>query len=130
MSDKPKKLVLDYSKWRCGDSGKNKLGEGPVALCNSLGFMCCVGQWSLQIGADENEIMDKGEPHEAGIKHPLFTVVDDDPRLEYKEVHATAFTSRAIGINDDEDSTPEYKIEKLKDLCTEEGIELEVINKP
>lgn len=123
MDNKPEKLILDYSKWRCGADGENKLGEGAVALCNSLGFMCCLGQWSLQLGADQDEITDKGEPHEAGIEHPLFTYIDDG-------AHATVFTSEAIGINDDESSTPEYKIERLKELCKVEGIELEVINKP
>lgn len=123
MENKPEKLILDYNKWRCGGDGVNKLGEGAVALCNSLGFMCCLGQWSLQTGADENAIMDKGEPHEAGIGHPLFTYFDDGLR-------ASIFTSSAIGINDDESTTPEYKIERLKELCKEEDIELEVINKP
>jgi hypothetical protein len=124
MNNKPEKLVLDYSKWRCGGDGENKLGEGPVALCNSLGFMCCLGQWSLQIGADENAIMDKGEPQEASIVNPLLTIYDGEC------LHASTFSSEAIGINDDDTTTPEYKINKLRELCLIEGVKLEVTNQP
>jgi len=30
-----KQLTLDYSKWRCGTEGKNKLGKGATELCNN-----------------------------------------------------------------------------------------------
>jgi hypothetical protein len=123
MNNEPEKLVLDYSKWRCGGDGTYKLGEGGVALCNSFGYMCCLGQWTMQTGADENSIMDKGEPQEAGIVHPLFTYIVDG-------IRPSIFTSEAIGINDDPDTTPEHKIERLKELCLKHGIELDVTNKP
>jgi hypothetical protein len=50
--DKPKKLILDYSKWRCGMDGANSLGDGETALLNDKGFMCCLGMFGKQCGID------------------------------------------------------------------------------
>jgi hypothetical protein len=41
--EKPKKLILDYSKWRCGDDGEFKVGKGVTQLKNDEGFYCCLG---------------------------------------------------------------------------------------
>lgn len=122
--NKPEKLILDYSKWRCGEDGPNKLGEGIVALKNDEGFMCCLGMWSLQLGASEDEILNKGEPNEIGTLIPLFTEIDDDARL------STNLSCICIGINDREETTPDEKISELKTALGIEGIQLEVINKP
>lgn len=132
--DKPKKLILDYSKWRCGgDNGQNKLGDGTVALLNKEGFMCCLGQWHLQLGATMEELLDNGEPNE--LKEAIFPFsyededdYDDDGAC--KRLRNTGLSGCAIGINDDSDTTPEEKIKALTKLLAFEGIELEVINKP
>lgn len=116
--DKPKKLILDYSKWRCGGDGENKLGDGYTELLNKYGFACCLGQFSLQLGLYEDDILGRGEPCECNTDIPLF--VEDDG----------VFVMRAININDDSDTTPEEKIEDIRDLLNGKGIELEVINKP
>ena len=126
----PEKLILDYSRWRCGGDGKNKLGDGIIGLLNDQGFMCCLGQWCHQVGATDEQLLNLGEPHEAGVDNPLFTVTEYDDGVNYKELYPTKFTKEAIGINDDEDTTPSQKIEKLKTLCEETGIELHIINIP
>lgn len=116
--DKSKKLILDYSKWRCGDNGGNKVGEGVTELLNEYGFMCCLGQFGLQLGLFEDDIYGRGEPCECKTDIPLF--VEDDG----------VFVMRAIGINDDPDTDPDDKISSLSNLLKAKGIELEVINKP
>jgi len=123
--DKPKKLILDYSKWRCGENGPNKVGEGCVRLLNLEGFSCCVGQWSHQLGASTEETRHRFEPDEIDTLIPLFAYydLDDDKR-------STKLTNDCIGINDDPDTTPEEKITLLRDRLAKEDIELEVINKP
>lgn len=55
--DKPTKLILDYSKWRCGGNGKYKLGEGEERLLNKEGFMCAEGQWHMQLGATKGQLL-------------------------------------------------------------------------
>lgn len=119
--NKPDKLILDYSTWRCGGDGPNKLGTGIVALLNGDGCMCCLGQWSRQLDVTDDELMDKGEPSELDTLIPLF--VEDGKRN-------TGLAIEAIGINDDSETTPEYKIIELTRLLATEGILLEVINKP
>lgn len=141
--DKPKKLILDYSKWICGEGGPHALGKGAVCLKNEQGFMCCLGMWSLQCGASEDELLDKGEPNEIDTLIPIFA---EEVMYEYEEFntetgedeihkesdgkYTTKLALSAIYINDDKDTTPEYKIIQLKELLASEGIELEVINKP
>lgn len=122
--NKPEKLILDYSKWRCGEDGPNKLGEGIVALKNDQGFLCCLGMWSLQLGASEDEILNKGEPNEIGTLIPLLAEVDEDTR------RSTDLSFVCIGINDREETTPDEKISELTEVLALEGIKLEVINKP
>lgn len=122
--DNPKKLILDYSKWRCGEDGPNKVGEGPVRLLNPEGFSCCLGQWCHQLGATKEETINKWEPDEIMTLVPLFAHYEDDVK------RSNRLSDECIHVNDDPDTTPEEKIEKLKKRLAKEGIELEVINKP
>ena len=121
---KPKKLILDYSKWRSGRGGINKVGEGPTTLLNSLGYMCCLGQWCQQLGIPDNELRGKQLPDGLNI---------EVKPLNYKStgiIFNSNFSEQAITINDETKSTPDEKIMLLNNLLASEGIELEVINKP
>jgi hypothetical protein len=129
--DKPKKLILDYSKWRCGGTWDHQVGDGDVALLNAQGFMCCLGQWHRQCGISDSDLLDKGEPNELPEQTDLFSFESDwNPQGECIEIKNTNLSERAICINDAEDTTPEEKINLLTKLLETEGIELEVINKP
>src|SRR5688572_13973621 len=101
--EKPKKLILDYSKWRCGEDGEYKVGDGVVALLNDQGFMCCLGQFGKQMGMNDEEMLNRGEPIECNTQVPLFI----------NNNHS--FAGDAISINDDELTTPEIKIELLRE---------------
>lgn len=141
--NKPEKLILDYSKWRCGEGGAYPVGNGKTQLLNNEGFMCCLGMWSLQCGAQIDELLNKGEPNELKTLIPLFA---EEETWEFEEINpetgefekytgsdgksTSRLASLAIGINDEKETTPEHKIELLKELLSTEGIQLEVINKP
>lgn len=141
--DKPEKLILDYSKWRCGEDGPNKLGTGVTALLNDDGCMCCLGLWSLQLGASEADLLNKGEPNELDTLIPVFAeeqiykgkdfdpVTGDSIPYEFSDgKRTTELAMDAILINDETETTPEEKIVQLTELLANHGIALEVINKP
>lgn len=120
-----KKLILDYSVWRSGQEGDHSLGEGETMLLNDKNFMCCLGQFSLQLGASKKMIIDCYEPN--SIRKAI-------KGLAYRKDHGsftnTKFSDAAIDINDTVDTTPAEKITLLTALCAEHGYELEVINEP
>lgn len=116
--DKPKKLILDYSKWRCGGEGVYSIGHGDTQLLNAEGFLCCLGQFGQQCGIPDEDLLGNEEPIECCTSIPLF------------EGSGRDFVIDAIDINDSEKTTPEEKIDALMWRLAEEGIELEVINKP
>ena len=123
-----KKLILDYSKWRCGGYDYvNKLGGGYTKLLNEEGFQCCLGQFALQLDCSVDEISWKYTPDQ--IKKPieLLNFITNDELIPFG---ISYFSSKAIGINDSPHTTPLQKIALLTELCNEHNIELEVINQP
>ena len=122
MSNKITKLTLDYSKWRSGEDGPNKIGQGTTSLLNKEGFQCCLGMWCEQQGVDKSWLLDNGEPGEIEEPIPLFNA---SPYYGN-----TTLSDDCIAINDRISTTPEEKIQQLSERLAKEDIELEVINKP
>lgn len=122
-----KKLILYKSKWVCGQpdiddreatsSKENSMGVGYSQLLNVEGYMCCLGQWCMQIvpTLTKEDIFDKGEPCEI-----------EALGVEVGEYFDAGFIVRAIKINDSSTTTVEQKITDLTALCLESGYELEV----
>lgn len=128
------KLILDYSKWRCGDYDiNNQLGTGSVNLCNNEGFQCCLGQFLPQLNPaiTQEEIMRLATPaqvtEQTGKTHSLLVSNNENKGLGYWH---TPLATTAININDATDTTPSEKIASLKELFAKEGYEIEVINQP
>ena len=124
--------ILDYSTWRCGGDVDGHLGEGQTALLNEEGYMCCLGQFALQIeGVEEKNILNEGEPGELGKQYdPVFVKkeeVEYDDEYEYSN---TELADELIKINDAHETTPRYKINEIKKALKKQGHELEVINTP
>jgi len=119
MTDK-KTLTLDISKWRCGLDSDNALGKGPTKLLNKEGYMCCLGQFALQLGYSELSIKNQGMPSDIGTKSDKDHLLVDERGLE--------FSIKAAAINDDEFTTPKQKIRQLKELCEKYGYTLQVVN--
>lgn len=112
-----KPFYLSLSKWRCGEKGPNKIGDGSTMLLNQEGFMCCLGQGVKQFDASA-DIRGRFYPPSSGTKYPLF-VKDDE---------STIFSLDAVGINDDEDLTTEERVVALEFLLQGEGYRLMVVN--
>jgi hypothetical protein len=123
------KLTLDYSKWRCGKDGDKSMGKGYTNLENDEGFQCCLGQFALQLGANEEYIRNYGTPAAIRQHIPLLNKPDDYRFFSFSFKN-TDFSKDAMVINDNENTTPEQKIELLTALCLANDIELEVINLP
>lgn len=124
-----KTLTLDYSKWRSGGGFKtshNQLGIGPTALHNELGFQCCLGQFSLQLGkCSIEDILNKTMPDDLKKKIRLLNKSIGDNNYVN-----TIFSNKAVAINDDMDTTPSQKITLLRKLLKTKGLLLRVINRP
>jgi hypothetical protein len=124
------KLVLDYSKWRCGGGVDNSysLGEGDTRLLNNEGYQCCLGQWCSQIGM-HNELLGKLTPRSLH-RHIPFLTENKSRRHIDSSYPDSDLALIAMVINDNPLTTPLQKIEKLKNLLAEHEIQLEVINLP
>lgn len=132
-----KKLILDYATWRCGKKGEHALGEGDTALLNPEGYMCCLGQFSFQLKPEltKENVMNRATPaalESYGLVEGLEPFVQYIHFLDSEDGYAssTDLTIKAININDNPDTTPLEKIEALKELFSERGYEIEVVNLP
>lgn len=124
-----KELTLNYKVWRCGgtvpsSNPKNCHGEGVTALLNKNGYMCCLGQFALQLGADREEII--GRPYPTTIDKKISPLT----KVELNTIVGTAFSEIAVDINDDDSTTIPEKIKALKKLCKKYKYKLKVINLP
>src|SRR5580692_307373 len=101
-----KTLTLDYSKWRAGgDQKKTKIGKGDTFLRNKQGYMCCLGQFSLQLDPSlrKKDIMGHACPDSLGKEIPSLT--KPDPLGDGTIFNNTKLTSKAMYFNDGEDIT-------------------------
>ena len=121
------KFFLDYNVWRCGTKLDclHSLGEGSTYLLNEEGFMCCLGQWNSQCGIENNLLINQSNPsklYSLGVK-PNLLFLD-------KEGFHTKFSNEALIINDWSTTTVQEKALALKELCEDNGCELEFVNFP
>jgi hypothetical protein len=124
-------LTLDYSKWRCGgaeeiDTNTNVLGKGSTRLMNTEGFMCCLGQFALQLDFSKGEIMHEMRP--CSLRRKMGEFNRRVANGNYYE--DTKLSVDCIEINDNTDTTPAEKIKQLAALLAQNNIELKVINLP
>jgi len=125
------KFTIDYSKWRAGGDQINdsQIGEGKTGLLNEQGYMCCLGQISLQVGEKitEDDIINTFTPGAVDFSIPLLNQVDP---VEIKGYRSTDLACSAMAINDSRILTTEGRIRELKELFASEGHELDFINVP
>lgn len=124
-----KTYTLDFKKWRAGGGSmynehKNIIGAGVTKLLNSKGYMCCLGQFSLQCGFTENEIIGLDCPEELGKEWPDF-----NKKLDgfYSD---TPLANDLILINDNRYTTWQEKIIAMRAILAKHEIDLNVINSP
>jgi len=151
------KFTIDRSKWRCGGdvrlekSNDNRRGQGFTQLMNDLGFMCCLGQISVQLceskGLPIYPIIGEGKPEDVGN---MLNILEDDLEDEFRcwyEMYKEAglitledngeleglcaanseLTKLAIGINDDNSLSDEERENKLVGLFADHGHEIEFV---
>lgn len=127
-----KTLTLDLAKWRCGGNTSeptNRMGEGRTMLCNGEGYMCCLGQFAPQINPKvKDAILYTGDPYNIKINGVDIFVESLNFKNEMGSMYNTDLSIAAININDDEETTVQEKIEKLKTLFENEGYTIVVIN--
>lgn len=128
---KPKKtLVLKKSKWICGLPDKEgdrrgyTLGRGNTDLLNNKGFMCCLGQFSLQLDKSLNQcdIIGKTEPSDLDVEIPgLSNEISEGFSRYFKN---TQLTNDAIDLNDNYKITVTEKVKRLKKLFSKHGYKI------
>ncbi len=123
----PKKLVLDYKRWVCGDEkldNKCSHGTGDSSLLNKNGYMCCLGQWCRQTDK-KLKIINECAPGDLQIViHPL------SKKRGYSCIIDTKFSSKCMSINDDEHTTIAEKVRSLINECRKIKRELFLKNFP
>lgn len=115
------KLIIDRKKWRTGGDSCYKTGSGPTLLLNDKGYMCCLGFDALRKGLSKKDILNVGEPED------IFDDENDDIRNEKLNKYygeGFSWTTEAIHINDDGETTPLEKEILLTQVFDEQGIKL------
>lgn len=124
-------FTIDRSKWICGSPAavglnfnnplspiKNFHGKGFTELLNAEGFMCCLGQISLQLGCSKNEIQCQINP--SSVAALRSTILMGNYSL-------SKLSQGAIAINDCQKTSLEEKEESLIELFKEDGHTIEFI---
>lgn len=123
---KKKTLKLNYSKWRSGSDGEHKTGEGSNSFLNKEGNMCVLGQFSLQMDKKMTAkcILDVSMPSSlAGVIPGLSTMKDG-------KIVNTPLAEKAVGINDEEHTTPTEKIKQFREIFSKAGYNIKVTHRP
>lgn len=116
-------FVIDKSKWRCGELSPEsscRLGEGYTELLNDKGYMCCLGQISLQLGCTKKEIHNLTYPSDV-------TKLSVKDNILVKDGECTNLSDEAIDINDSTMLTIAEKEKRLTKLFAKEGVKLTFI---
>jgi len=115
-----KTLILDEATWRCGQDScsKNSRGYSETCLENDKGFLCCLGQFSRQIDKKIGDMVDLFEPCEINAVVSLLT------KKEGCSIVNTKLSKSAMEINDDETTTVEEKVKKLKTIFKRRGVSI------
>lgn len=124
------KLTLDLESWRCGGNAilsskklYNWLGYGPTKMLNSAGYSCCLGQFCKQLGAVDEELLEKTTPALIYTEIPPFNKYRNScSQLLFN----TDLSSKLMDINDSGITTVESKIISIKTLLKNAGVELEI----
>lgn len=123
------KLVLDRSKWICGQpwdntQKENCAGQGDTELLNDYGYMCCLGQFTPQLNPAITDEELEGSIYPSGLNKKV-KLLNYVKSLGYWV--DTKFAKAAMSINDNADTTLSEKEEALVKLCKTNGVELEIV---
>lgn len=124
----PEEVVIDRSKWVCGDIVKTVNGNkerilGSNQLLNSLGNKCCLGFSLSACGVPDDRLLNRDTPKDIaaalGLNIDPFATVNDNCGL----------SKVAVGVNDNDDYTQEYREKRLTELFAESNVKLRFVGK-
>lgn len=117
-------FIINRASWRAGLGAPagSSCGHGFTRLLNEEGFMCCLGQVSLQLGASQEEIYNYQTPAGAHVGSDILSLCGNG------KCQNTGLSIQAMNINDDVGTTLEEKENKLINLFKEYGHELRFAN--
>lgn len=116
------RFTINRATWRCGhnsDNPKNKHGWGLTHLCNTAGFMCCLGQIAEQLGLPQKSMIQIAEP--CDTRRVMAPLTQKDA---WDDLDNTILSICAMRINDDTTTTLQEKEAALIKLFLSEGHEL------
>lgn len=113
--------VIDRSIWRCGAGLENVHGVGPTQLLNSDGYMCCLGQFSCQLGVPKEDLLYQYSPRDLRIEWDIPFLLT---KTKFDNERNSILAHDAIGINDNPDFTSAQRERALKKLFVNHGIKL------
>ena len=122
-------LVLNESIWRCGDDSKDpskSRGTGYTKLLNEEGYMCCLGQFSLQLSPE----LKRADLLHRHFPQNLEIAVEDLTAKAYGELKDTELSKKAVAINDNSHSTISEKVKELTELFAKYEYKIIFISMP
>jgi len=140
-------FVLDIAKWRSGgdDYGDYIFGEGTTQLLNEEGYMCCLGQFSQQLGVNKKKLLNRSLPQELKYKktstgkiisvsyNKLVGLLLDKHKQVFDGLTHTTYcdselTGSLVRINDNEEISPTERVNEIRAILEENGHTLVVKN--
>jgi hypothetical protein len=117
--------ILDVAKWRCGGHSDNALGEGSTMMLNLRGYSCCLGQFALQKGVDQEVLFGTAFPSSCGLVYDSNFVTAG---IVEGDTFNTKLATKLADINDSTETTPKEKIQLIKQKLEEHGHSLKVLS--
>jgi hypothetical protein len=94
-------------------------------MLNEQGFMCCLGQVALQCGLKREDIFKRNEPRDTKIMcNYLTSLVEREDSIVLEN---SALAVLAMNINDDQMFSHKEREQKLKELFSENNIDLQFV---
>jgi len=134
---KLKPLLLFEEFWRCGteqeetiNTSETARGNGCTRLLNEQGFMCCLGQFSMQLDETitDRHLLSNVSPDSLNKLIPDLTYadhhIDAHTNSMRRTIRNTSEVNEAIVINDDQNTTVKEKIKRLKNILSKMGYDL------
>lgn len=119
-----REFTVDLEKWARGCE------NGESQLLNEDGFMCCLGFLGLACGLTPDEMREISTPPEVGRMKLFPQELIQEHCLHADEVETSDYCDVLMNINDNNLTTDQQKMERLKEKFAETGIEIKFVNVP
>jgi hypothetical protein len=120
------KFIINRNTWRCGgkEGHVSARGRGETRLLNAEGFLCCLGQISLQLGATREDIRNMATPEDVTAEATSALDLLRCPSRHFASFEATELADNAMIVNDDHLLSEVRREKELVELFAGYGHEL------